>query len=288
MSSPEDHSQSDHSQSDRPLAGTQCPSCDAICVYQPPEDAMAMGITTVDIACHACGHVFETALPETNPEASEADQAPNTQMGIQMGADENAFPKKTAPKAKKQKQPAGLVKRIGIILGATVIGTAVVIGTGVFLNPPVKQRSLEEQFSARKVKPAAPEKPKKETQKKVPETPKSQPEPDAQPAPAKPPKQKVKVPMTPAVFASHHSGFTFADNEFGQVMTINFSVTNDGGSPGLPQEIMVYLINTQGQIVMSWPVDKGIRPFEKNETRSFTIDVFEPPENITTVEIDVN
>ena len=284
MSSPEDHSQSDPSQTEQPLAGTQCPSCEAICVYQPPEDAMAMGITTVDIACHACGHVFETALPESATAASEADQAP----AVQMGTDGNiSFEEKTT-KAKKQKKPASLVKRIGIILGATVIGTAVVIGTGVLLNPPVKQRSLEEQFSTRKVKPAAPEKPKKETQKKTPELPKAQPEPVAQPAPAQPPKQEIKVPMTPAVFASHHSGFTLADHEFGQVMTVNFSITNDGGSPGLPQEIMVYLINTQGQIAMSWPVDTGTRPFGKNETRNFTIDVFEPPENITTVEINVN
>ena len=120
------------------------------------------------------------------------------------------------------------------------------------------------------------------------ETSKAQPEPAAEPAPAQPPKPEIKVPMTPAVFASHHTGFTFADNEFGQVMTVNFSVTNDGGSPGLPQEITVYLINAQGQIAMSWPVDAGTRPFEKNETRSFTIDVFEPPENISTVEINVN
>ena len=284
MSSPEDHSQSDHSQSEQPLAGTQCPSCEAICVYQPPEDAMAMGITTVDIACHACGHVFETALPEPTPEASETDQAPT----IQMGVDDNILPEKNTVKTKKQKQPASLAKRIGIILGATFIGTAVVIGTGVLLNPPVKQRSLEEQFSTQKVKPTAPEKPKTEPQKTAPKTPKSQPEPVAQPAPAQPPKPEIKVPMTPAVFASHHSGFTFADNDFGQVMTVNFSVTNDGGSPGLPQEITVYLINAQGQIAMSWPVDAGTRPFEKNETRSFTIDVFEPPENISTVEINVN
>ena len=267
MSSPEDHSQSE-----RPLAGTQCPSCEAICVYQPPEDAMAMGITTVDIACHACGHVFETALPEPTPEASETDQAST----IQMGVDDNILPEKNTVKTKKQKQPASLAKRIGIILAATFIGTAVVIGTGVLLNPPVKQRSLEEQFSTQKVKPTAPEKPKTE------------PEPVAQPAPAQPPKPEIKVPMTPAVFASHHSGFTFADNDFGQVMTVNFSVTNDGGSPGLPQEITVYLINAQGQIAMSWPVDAGTRPFAKNETRSFTIDVFEPPENISTVEINVN
>ena len=279
MSSPEDHAQSE-----QPLAGTQCPSCQAICVYQPPEDAMAMGITTVDIACHACGHVFETALPEPSPEASETAQAP----AIQMGVDENILPEKNSAKTKKQKQPASLAKRIGIILGTTVIGTAVVIGTGVLLNPPVKQRSLEEQFSARKVKSAAPEEPKKETHKKVTETPKAQPEPVVQPAPAQPPKPEIKVPMTPAVFASHHSGFTFADNDFGQVMTVNFSVTNDGGSTGLPQEITVYLINAQGQIAMSWPVDAGTRPFEKNETRSFTIDVFEPPENISTVEINVN
>ena len=286
MSSPEDHSQSDHSQSERPLAGTQCPSCEAICVYQPPEDAMAMGITTVDIACHACGHVFETALPETTLESSETAQTP----AIQMGVDDNIYPEENAAKTKKKKSSGGLVKRIGIVLSATVIGTAVVIGTGVLLNPPIKQRSLEEQFSTRKVKSATPEKPKKELQKTVPETPQAQPEPVAQPAPepVQPPKPEIKVPITPAVFASHHSGFTFADNEFGQVMTVNFSVTNDGGSPGLPQEIMVYLINTQGQIAMSWPVDSGTRPFEKNETRSFTIDVFEPPENITTVEINVN
>ena len=283
MSSPEDHSQSE-----QPLAGTQCPSCEAICVYQPPEDAMAMGITTVDIACHACGHVFETALPETTPEASGTAQAPNTQMGIQMGVDENFYPEENTAKAKRQKSPASLAKRIGIILGATVIGTAIVIGTGVLLNPPVKHRSLEEQFSAQKVKPTAPDKPKTEPQKTAPKTPKAQPAPVVQPAPVQPPKPEIKVPMTPAVFASHHSGFTIADNEFGQVMTVNFSITNDGGGTGLPQEIIVYLINAQGQIAMSWPVDKGTRPFEKNETRSFTIDVFEPPENITTVEISVN
>ena len=117
MSSPEDHSQSDHSQSERPLAGTQCPSCEAICVYQPPEDAMAMGITTVDIACHACGHIFETALPEPSPEASEMAQAP----AIQMGVDDNIYPEENTTKVKKQKKSGGLAKRIGIILGATFI-----------------------------------------------------------------------------------------------------------------------------------------------------------------------
>ena len=278
MSSPEDHSQSDPS-----LAGTQCPSCEAICVYQPPADAMAMGITTVDISCHACGHVFETALPDASPEITqtEADRA------IDLDAEDHVFPERTAPKPKKPS--GGRIKKMGLFLGATFIGTAVIIGTGVVLNPPVKHRSLEEQFSTRKVEPAASEKPKTEAQKPKTETPQAQPapEPVALP-PAQPPKQEIKVPMTPAVFASHHSGFTFADNEFGQVMTVNFSVTNDGGSPGLPQEIMVYLIDAQGQISMSWPVDTGARPFEKKETRTFIIDVLEPPENITAVEINVN
>lgn len=285
MSSPDDHSQTD-----QPLAGTQCPSCEAICVYQPPEDAIAMGISTVDIACHACGHVFETALPELATETSETDQAPTTQMGIQMGVDDNIFPEENTPKSKKHKKSGGLAKRIGIILGATVIGTSVVIGTGILLNPPVKHRSLEEQFSVKKLEQASPDQPKQEPQKKAPEAPQNQPEPVVEPAPEpiQPPKQEIQMPMTPAVFASHHSGFTFADNEFGQVMTVNFSVTNDGGSPGLPQEIMVYLINAQGQIAMSWPVDTGTRPFKKTETRSFTIDVLEPPQDITAVEINVN
>ena len=112
-----------------------------------------------------------------------------------------------------------------------------------------------------------------------------QPAPQAQP---QPPKQDIKVPMTPAVFASHHAGFTLAENDFGQVMTINFSVSNDGGSPGLPQEVTVYLIDAQGQIAMSWPMDTGQRPYEKGETRSFTTEVLEPPENITAVEVNVN
>ena len=292
MTSPEDQPQTD-----RPLAGTQCPSCQAVCVYQPPEDAMAMGITTVDIACHACGHVFETALPDASPDVTDHDQSqhPSQETGQALDAavDELVAEKKKL-KPKKQKASGGMAKRLGVMLGVTFLGSAAIIGTGIYLNPPVERQSLEEQFKAKKTKPASPKTPKKQPAEKQPadkqEVKKEAPKPEApQTAPPAPePKQEIKVPITPAVFASHHSGFTIADNDLGQVMTVNFSITNDGGSPGLPNAVTVYLINAQGQIAMSWPVDTGSRAFDKNETRSFNIDVLEPPENITSVEININ
>lgn len=291
--SPIDQAQ-DNANQEPPLAGTQCPHCDAVCVYQPPADAQEMGITTVDIACHACGHIFETALPETSLSgAAIAVTDPDTADIARQDMAETEAPTKQKKTPKKPKSSGGWLKKTGVIFGLALLGTAGVIGTGVILNPPVKQRSLEEQFSTRKV----PAKPKNTAPKtdpvntdtsKIDETPIKASSAPKQEAPKQAvPQKEIKIPITPAVFASHHAGFTLAENDLGQVMTINFSVTNDGGSPGLPTALTVYLIDSQGQIIMSWPMDVGTRPFGKNETRSFTIEVVEPPENITSVEVDI-
>ena len=46
------------------LAGAHCPQCQEVCVYEVSDELARSGFESIQIACHACGHVFKTVIPE--------------------------------------------------------------------------------------------------------------------------------------------------------------------------------------------------------------------------------
>lgn len=287
------------------LAGTNCPNCQTVCIYQPPLDAIKQGISTVSIACHHCEHIFETALPKLDAGligVEHPQQAPDQDLMISDHPsmdDEDALPRRKK-KEKKQKKPKAprapmsLLKRLGII-GLVSIGlSGGVIGVGILLTPPVDTRSLEDQFKVKRKSdiganqeaPAPLQEDQQEQDSVVAEStlPEKTVETTSRPEPTPAPPTEA---LSAAQFVSSNTSFTLAEGDLGMVMTINAVISNEGGQAGIPNDVVIYLIDADGNELMSWPLVMGKRPIQAGAKRSIATQIIEPPEGVASVEIDI-
>ena len=54
----------DKSEHQTPLAAAHCPKCDVVCVYEISDTLARSQVEVVQVACHACAHIFKTTIPD--------------------------------------------------------------------------------------------------------------------------------------------------------------------------------------------------------------------------------
>ncbi|MCE2517538.1 MAG: hypothetical protein J4F41_06840 [Alphaproteobacteria bacterium] len=285
----------DTSPPEAPLAGAHCPSCQATCVYEVPLELLAQGITSVDIACHSCGTSFATQLPElalsAPPQSSTEDTLSDDKL-TEMSAAERKLRALEMKEAGSIDPPAAPKRRLGRVLGLGLLGGAVIIGTGIVLTPPVDRTPMTATMVQLPITESPGDATKAADVKTPPPEPASSGPVATEPASSGPvatePVATEPVASGPARFTVADRRFTLSSTELGQVMNISITITNSGGEAGRPATIKLHLVSGEGAILMAWPLAPGRADIPSGQTRQYSTQLIEPPEGVSSVEVEIN
>ena len=281
------------------LAGAYCPECQEVCVYEVSEELARSGIDTIQIACHACQHVFKTTLPDDKrlppleddeaiapqsdapmPDASSDDVSLEA-VEQDEGDDELMMPPARAEKS-------GLMKYVFIAAGAGVILLGVGAVAMIFTSNNMRENSLaelealapkEQVIPAPSSVPAVVPDVQKDEQNEGEATPEPAPVTEAAPV------QNVDQ------FEVSDRGYTLSKSDLGTVMNIKVSVLNNGDTAAKPNKMVLHLMSQDGVILMTWPMVSGggnnrdlIPP---RSSRQYSAQLIEPPEDAKILEVEI-
>lgn len=285
-----------------PLAGANCPHCGATCVYEVPLELTQIGVTSVEISCHACAAVFETELPDVQDQTPHPKAATNIaetpalpesgpEFDLELESKSALPPLELEAPIRNQSpehiQPASGRRRITMLVSITLIAVVAIVGIGIAFMPKVDRTPLTANIVH--VEPDQPDQAEEKPQLDQGKTDQVKADqPSAAPTPSPTPTQTDPAPTPPTGPASFNvadSGYTISATELGNVMNISLKIKNNGGEAGRPNSIILHLIAPDGNILLSWSVPPGREALEPLAERRYSAQLIEPPENVSSLQV---
>ncbi len=280
---------------DSSLAGARCPKCGEVCVYEVSEELARATVSNVQIACHACAHIFKAKLPEDKKlpplqDTSSHDESIHdyTEVGDSDDLEDIALEQQTIIKAPSRGHFAR--NRIRYTALAVVSLLTMVITVFAMINTSKDLRNnalagLEEAPPVLDVLKAA----KKAEQKaQLADNDAAPPSSEEQSASNQ---VSQATPTTSAQFEVIDRGYTISTSNLGTVMNINISVANNGDVAAKPAKMMAHLLSPEGVILMSWPMINQATPsrdlISPKSSRQYSVQLIEPPTNAKTLEVEI-
>ena len=261
------------------LAGAHCPQCQEVCVYEVSDELARSSYESIQIACHACGHVFKTVIPEDKrlPAVIEpvSEDIPHAEESLHLEEDAAfAVPQLSQQKPKRRMIYAGLAG-VMVLLFA-VAGVMMIITSqnmrdnalaGLEEAQPVPQEVMPKTEDVAVV--PAQEEPLENT---VAESPEAQP----------------LVTAKKDQFQITDRGYTISKNDLGTIMNIKVSVVNNGDAPAKPEKMVLHILSPEGVILMTWPMVSTGDLIAPKSARTYSAQLIEPPQDAATVEVEIH
>lgn len=284
------------------LAGAHCPECQEVCVYEVSDELARSGIDTIQIACHACHHVFKTTLPddkrlpplEDNKAIAPMDDAPlddassdNASSGaIEHYEEDELMMLPSGP------QKSGLMKYVLIATGAGVILLGIGAVAMIVASNNMRENSLAELEALapkEQVIPAPSSAPAVAPAQQNDGQDDGQGEGGATPEPL--PVTEVAPVQNIDQFEVSDRGYTLSKSDLGTVMNIKVSVLNNGDTAAKPNKMVLHLMSQDGVILMTWPMVSGSANnrdlIPPRSSRQYSAQLIEPPEDAKILEVEI-
>ena len=266
------------------LAGAHCPQCQEVCVYEVSDELARSGFESIQIACHACGHVFKTVIPEDKRlpaiEEPEAEDIAHTEEHLPEESpifeeDEAAFAR---PEPSQQKPKRRMI--YASLAGAMVLLFAIAGVMMVITSQNMRDNALAGLEEAQPVPQEV--MPKTEDVALVP----AQEEP-ADNEVAESPQPQPSVTANKDQFQITDRGYTISKNDLGTIMNIKVSVVNNGDAPAKPEKMVLHLMSPEGVILMTWPMVSTGDLIAPKSARTYSAQLIEPPQDAATLEVEI-
>ena len=272
------------------LAGAHCPECQEVCVYEVSDELARSGIDTIQIACHACQHVFKTKLPDDKrlpPLEDDEAIAPMPDASLDeaaLGAVEHDEDEDELMMPPARAEKSGFMKYVFIAAGAGVILLGIGAVAMIVASNNMRENSLAE------LEALAPKEQVIPAPSSVPAVaPEAQDEGEAMPEPVT--VTEVAPVQNIDQFEVSDRGYTLSKSDLGTVMNIKVSVLNNGDTAAKPNKMVLHLMSQDGVILMTWPMVSGggnnrdlIPP---RSSRQYSAQLIEPPEDAKILEVEI-
>ena len=91
--------------------------------------------------------------------------------------------------------------------------------------------------------------------------------------------------VKPASFTIDSAAYEVSESDLGTSLLVTINVTNDGGSEGAPNAMLVMLTDAAGNTLVSWPLDASGQIVTPGQTVQLYTRLFEPPEGFANIKV---
>ena len=91
--------------------------------------------------------------------------------------------------------------------------------------------------------------------------------------------------IKPASFTIDSAAYEVSESDLGTSLLVTINVTNQGGSEGTPNAMLVMLTDTAGKTLVSWPLDASGQIITPGQTAQLYTRLFEPPEGFANIKV---